>query len=50
MQNIRDSISGVSMDEEAAKLIEYQKSFEASARLIKTADEMFDTVLNLKRM
>ena len=37
------------MDEEAAKMIEYQKSFEASARVIRTADEMFDTILNLKR-
>lgn len=50
MTNIRESISGVSLDEEATKLIEYQKSFDASARLIRTADEMFDTVLNLKRM
>lgn len=50
MGNIRESISGVSLDEEATKLIEYQKSFDASARLIRTADEMFDTVLNLKRM
>lgn len=48
--NLRESISGVSLDEEATKLIEYQKSFDASARLIRTADEMFDTVLNLKRM
>jgi len=50
MSNIRESISGVSLDEEATKLIEYQKSFDASARLIRTADEMFDTILNLKRM
>ena len=47
--NIRESISGVSLDEEATKLIEYQKSFDASARLIRTADEMFDTVLNIRR-
>lgn len=47
---IRDSISGVSLDEEATKLIEFQKSFDASARLIRTADEMFDTVLSLKRV
>jgi flagellar hook-associated protein 1 FlgK len=50
LTNLRESISGVSLDEEATKLIEYQKSFDASARLIRTADEMFDTVLNLKRM
>lgn len=47
--HIRESISGVSLDEETTKMIEFQKSFDASARLIRTADEMFDTVLNLKR-
>ena len=50
LQNIRDSISGVSLDEETTKMIEFQKGFDASARLIKTADEMMDTVLNLKRL
>lgn len=50
LKNTRESISGVSMDEEATKMIEFQKSFEANARIIKMADEMFDTVLNLKRL
>lgn len=50
LNNIRESISGVSLDEEATKMIEYQKAYEASARVIKMADEMFDTVLNIKRM
>lgn len=50
LKHIRESISGVSLDEETTKMIELQKSFDASARLIRTADEMFDTVLNLKRM
>lgn len=50
LQNIRESISGVSLDEETTKMIEFQKAYDASARLIRTADEMFDTVLNLKRM
>lgn len=50
LKNIRESVSGVSLDEEAAKMIEFQKSYEASARMIKVADEMFDTVLNLKRL
>lgn len=50
LKNIRESISGVSLDEETAKMIEFQKCFDASARLIKTADEMMDTVLNLKRL
>jgi len=49
LKNIRESISGVSLDEETAKMIEFQKAYDASAKLIKTADEMMDTVLNLKR-
>lgn len=50
LKNIRESISGVSLDEETTKMIEFQKAFDASARLIKTADEMLDTVLRLKPM
>jgi flagellar hook-associated protein 1 len=50
LKNIRESVSGVSMDEEMTKMIEFQKTFDASARLVRTADEMMDTVLNLKRM
>lgn len=50
LNQIRESISGVSLDEEATKMIEMQKAYDASARLIRTADEMFDTVLNLKRL
>lgn len=50
IEKLRESVAGVSLDEEATKLIEFQKNFDASARLIRVADEMFDTVLNLKRM
>jgi len=50
LNNIRESISGVSLDEETTDMIKYQKAFDASARIIKVADEMFDTVLNLKRL
>lgn len=50
LKNLRESISGVSMDEEMTKMIEFQKAFDASARLVRTADEMMDTVLALKRL
>ncbi len=43
----RDSISGVSLDEEMTNLIKYQRSFEAAARLVNTTDELFQTVLNM---
>ena len=45
----RASISGVSMDEELANLLQYQRSFEAASRMIVVADEMFQTILSLKR-
>jgi flagellar hook-associated protein 1 len=50
LKNIRESISGVSLDEETTKMIEFQKSFDASARLVRTADEMMDTILALKHL
>jgi len=45
----RDSVSGVSLDEEMTDLVKFQRAFEASARLITTVDEMLQTVVNLKR-
>lgn len=46
--NQRDSVGGVSLEEEATNLITYQKAYEASARLITTVDQMLETVVNLK--
>jgi flagellar hook-associated protein 1 FlgK len=43
----RDSISGVSLDEEAANLIRYQRSYEAGARMIRVADELLQTLLQI---
>ena len=40
-------ISGVSLDEEMTNLIEYQQAFAASARVLDTAQQMFDTLLAL---
>jgi flagellar hook-associated protein 1 len=45
----RSSISGVSMDEELANLLQYQRSFEAASRMIVIADEMVQTILSIKR-
>ncbi|MES2614173.1 MAG: flagellar hook-associated protein FlgK [Bdellovibrionota bacterium] len=45
----RESHSGVSLDEEAANLLKYQHLFNASSKIITTANEMFQTVLDLKR-
>lgn len=45
----RDSIGGVSLDEEMTDLTRFQKAFQASARLVTTVDEMLDTLVNMKR-
>lgn len=46
---LRQSISGVSLDEEAVELIKFQKAFEASARVITTLQGIYDTILGLIR-
>jgi flagellar hook-associated protein 1 FlgK len=43
----RESLSGVSLDEEAANLIRFQRSFEAGAKMIQITDELLQTLLNL---
>ena len=48
LQSTRDSISGVSLDEEAANLIKYQRSYEAAARMISVADQLLQTVLQIQ--
>jgi flagellar hook-associated protein FlgK len=45
MEELRNSISGVSMDEELSKLISFQKTFQASSRLIRIGSDLLDTVI-----
>jgi flagellar hook-associated protein 1 len=45
LQSQRDSLSGVSLDEESVNLIQQQRAFEGAARIITTIDEMLKTVL-----
>jgi len=42
----RDSISGVNLDEEAAKLIQFEQYYQASAQIIQVARNLFDTLIN----
>jgi len=45
----RDSISGVSLDEEAVNLLKYQQAYSASAQVITAARSTFDTLLAAMR-
>jgi flagellar hook-associated protein 1 FlgK len=47
MENYRDSISGVSLDEEMLNLIKFQHAYDAAAKLVSTVDEMINTVMNM---
>ena len=47
--NLKERLSGVSIDEEAANMVRYQHAYDASAKVMQTANEMFDTVLSIKR-
>jgi flagellar hook-associated protein 1 len=42
----RQSLSGVSLDEEATNLLRYQRAYEAAARVLSTYDEMLDKLIN----
>jgi flagellar hook-associated protein 1 FlgK len=46
-QAMRESVSGVSMDEEATHIIQYQRAFEASSRVIRVTDELLTTLLQM---
>ena len=41
----RTAVSGVNLDEEAAKLLQYQQSYQASAKMLQVAQSIFDSVL-----
>jgi len=46
LENRRESISGVSLDEEMTNLIRYQYAYQAASLLVRTIDEMLDTLVN----
>jgi flagellar hook-associated protein 1 FlgK len=47
LDNYRESVSGVSLDEEMINLIKFQNAYSAAAKLVSTADEMIQTVLQM---
>jgi flagellar hook-associated protein 1 FlgK len=46
VEDRRQSVSGVSMDEEMSNLVRFQRGYQASARAMSTMDEMIDVLIN----
>jgi flagellar hook-associated protein 1 len=47
LQNRKQQVSGVSMDEEMTRLVSVQKAYDAAAKVINTVDQMMQTILGL---
>ena len=47
LKNLRDQISGVSLDEEAAMLLRFQRSYEANAKFFQVTDQTLDLLMSL---
>lgn len=47
--SLRERLTGVSIDEETANMVRFQQAYQASAKIMQAADEMFKTVLDIKR-
>lgn len=45
-ENLRQSIMGVSLDEEMANLVQFQHAFNAAAKMIQTQNELLDVIIN----
>lgn len=47
LEDRRDQVAGVSLDEEAANMIRYQRAYQAAAKMITVIDQMIETLLNM---
>ncbi|MCP4679839.1 MAG: flagellar hook-associated protein FlgK [Deltaproteobacteria bacterium] len=48
VKTIRDSAAGVSLDEEMTNLIQYQRAYQASARVLSVIDNMIENIIQLR--
>ncbi len=46
LERQRDSISGVSLEDETVDLVRYQHAYQAAARLITAMDELLERLIN----
>ena len=47
LQNSRNSVSGVSLDEELTHMLEHQRAYQAAAKLLTTYDNLLDSIMNI---
>ncbi|MCX6619801.1 MAG: flagellar hook-associated protein FlgK [Acidobacteria bacterium] len=48
-RELRSAVSGVSLDQEAMKMLEFQRAYQASAKMIMVVDELTQTILGMIR-
>jgi len=49
LENYRESISGVSLDEEMVNLVKFEAAYNAAAKMVSMADQMLDSLMNMVR-
>jgi flagellar hook-associated protein 1 FlgK len=49
-RTMRDAVSGVSMDEEAVALVQFQRAYQATARMVSVLDEISKMAVNIGRV
>jgi flagellar hook-associated protein 1 len=47
LSNMSESVSGVNLDEEATRLMAYQRAFQSASKCIQITDEMMETLINV---
>ena len=47
-QEARDGVSGVSLDEEASELVRFQQAYQANAKVMQVASQLFDAILQVR--
>jgi flagellar hook-associated protein 1 FlgK len=47
-QSQQSSVSGVNLDEELSNMMTYQQAYSASARMLSTVDQLYDTLMQIQ--
>ena len=48
-QNAQQSVQGVNLDQEAAKMVQYQQAYQAAAQVISTSSTLFNSIISAIR-